>query len=325
MRTERYSALFINRRDAYCEQQDDGSYLSRRREVTEEVVAAHLRGRITCAWYAINLLGRIKWACVDADSADGITVLQTVHRRLADLGLPAHIEASREGRGHLWLFLQPIEPRPVRMVLKRVSGKDTEVFPKQDRIGRRGLGSAVRGPLGVHRRTGVRYGYLDPATLTKVGKTLREELNYLATVHVAQGSEVAEAMAEVLSSRRREPIQPRDPEVSVVEIARLFTELEARGHYYVGLCPLHPESQPSFAVYPNPGGVGRWHCFHEDRGGDAVSLYAEIKGLTYRRARAELSTRTLPQDQWVAPVGETTLARGERDDSEDPGPRTDAQ
>ena len=296
MRTERYSALFINRRDAYCEQRQDGSYLCRRHEVTDEVVAAHLRGDLTCGWYAINRLGRVKWACVDADTPDGITVLQTIHRRLADLGLPSYIEESREGRGHLWLFLRPIRPGSVRIILRELAGDEVEIFPKQDRISRKSLGSAVRGPLGIHRKTGARYGFLDSSTLGKVGKSLAEELDYLDTVRVVQGSQVAEALADVLSARRREAPRLPETDIDVVSVASMFTELEERGHYYVGLCPLHPESRHSFAVYPNPGSVGRWHCFHDGRGGDAVSLYAEMKGLSYREALAELSgSKTQPQ------------------------------
>ena len=204
MRTERYRQLFINRRDAYCVQQEDGRYLSRRRELTDKTVEAHLRGTVTCAWYAINDLGRVKWACVDADTADGIEVLQSIHGRLDDLGLPSYIEESREGRGHLWLFLKPIKPGSVRLILNEVAGPEVEVFPKQDRISTKSLGSAMRGPLGIHRKTGERYGFLDPKTLTRVGRSLGEELDYLSTVRVAQGGQLAEALADVLSAHRRE-------------------------------------------------------------------------------------------------------------------------
>ena len=276
MRTERYSELFVNRRDAYCEQRQDGSYLCRRHAVTDEVVAAHLRGDITCGWYAINRLGRIKWGCVDADKPDGISTLQRINRRLTDLGLPSYIEESRQGRGHLWLFVEAVAPRPVRTVLREVSGEDMEIFPKQDRISGRGLGSAVRGPLGVHRRTGVRYGFVEPRTLAKVGKTLREELDYLANVQVARGSQVAEALADVLSMRGKETPRHKDTGIDVVSIARMFTELEWKGHYYVGLCPLHAESHHSFAVYPNQGGVA-W-------GGGNASTRVEA-GMPYRYTR----------------------------------------
>ena len=76
MTYERYERLFINRKDAYQEQMRDGSYRCRRQPVDGQVVEGHLRGQITCGWYAINTLGRTKWACLDADREDGIAVLQ---------------------------------------------------------------------------------------------------------------------------------------------------------------------------------------------------------------------------------------------------------
>ena len=74
----------------------------------------------------------------------------------------------------------------------------------------------------------------------------------------------------------------------MVEMASRFTDLENRGSYYLGLCPLHPETHHSFAVYPNPGGIGRWVCFHDNESGDAISLYARMKQIGYRQACEEL-------------------------------------
>jgi len=84
---------------------------------------------------------------------------------------------------------------------------------------------------------------------------------------------------------------------SQLPVARLFTELKDRGHYYTGLCPLHPESHHSFAVYPNPGEAGRWVCFHEYKGGDAVGLYAEVKGISYKEALKELRKMGLVEER----------------------------
>jgi len=287
---ERYTELFVNRKDAYALQRRDSTYRLRREEVTGGVVEAHLVGRITCGWYAINSDGKIKWACLDADSEDGLKLLQQVSSRLSELEIPSYIEESREGRGHLWIFTPPIAPRPIRKLLERVAGPELEVFPKQDRIGRDGYGSLVRGPLGIHRKTGERYGFLDPETLEKVGKNLEDEISYLGTVRKVDGAIIAEALVEILDWRKDKARKPRYPvsEVDVVKVAEMFTQLEKRGSYFVGLCPLHPEEHHSFAVYPNPGRRGRWMCFHEYRGGDVVSLYAEIKGISYKEALREL-------------------------------------
>jgi hypothetical protein len=158
---EQYRDLFINREDAYATQRRDGSYICRRKEVTDQVLVDHLKGRITCGWYCLNKANEIKWACVDADSQDGQKLLQRVSQRLKGLEIPSYIEESREGRGHLWIFLDPLAAKPVRKVLERVVEEGMEVFPKQNRISPRGYGSLVRGPLGIHLRTGKRYGFLE--------------------------------------------------------------------------------------------------------------------------------------------------------------------
>jgi hypothetical protein len=198
---EQYRDLFINREDAYATQRTDGSYICRKKEVTDRVLVDHLGGRITCGWYCLSKDNQIKWACVDADSEDGQKFLQRVSQRLKGLEIPSYIEESREGRGHLWIFLEPLAAKPVRKVLKRVVEEGMEVFPKQNRISPKGYGSLVRGPLGIHLRTGKRYGFLDPETLERVGKNLSEQFDYLEQVVKVDGVTIAAALAEVLESQ----------------------------------------------------------------------------------------------------------------------------
>jgi hypothetical protein len=240
----------------------------------------------------------IKWACVGADSEDGQKLLQGIGKRLRGLEIPSYIEESREGRGHLWVFLDPMAAKPVRKVLERVVEEGMEVFPKQNRISLKGYGSLVRGPLGIHLKTGKRYGFLDPETLERMGRILAEQFDYLEQVVKVDGVTIAAALAEVLESQpeKLERKEWKRPEVDVVAVARLFTELTDRGHYYTGLCPLHPESHHSFAVYPNPGDVGRWVCFHEYKVGDAVGLYTEVKGISYKDALRELRKMRLVKE-----------------------------
>jgi hypothetical protein len=198
---EQYRDLFINREDAYATQRTDGSYICRKKEVTDRVLVDHLGGRITCGWYCLSKDNQIKWACVDADSEDGQKFLQRVSQRLKGLEIPSYIEESREGRGHLWIFLEPLAAKHVRKVLRRVVEEGMEVFPKQNRISPKGYGSLVRGPLGIHLRTGKRYGFLDPETLERVGKNLSEQFDYLEQVVKVDGVTIAAALAEVLESQ----------------------------------------------------------------------------------------------------------------------------
>ena len=89
---ERYGDLFINREDAYATQRMDGSYICRKEEIIDKVLADHLKGRITCGWYCLNKSNQIKWACVDADSEDRLNLLRRVSQRLKELGIPSYIE-----------------------------------------------------------------------------------------------------------------------------------------------------------------------------------------------------------------------------------------
>lgn len=283
MSLERYAQLFVSRQDAYARQLRDGRYYTVREPVTPNVLKSHLRGTFTAGWYAISQAGTVKWGCVDVDGEK--SELLGLSYRLSELDLDVYIEDSRRG-GHLWLFCEPMQPRPIRKLLVEATEGKAEVFPKQ--VQTSGFGSLVRGPLGVHQKTGERYGWLDPLTLNRIGGSMREELEYLDGVTINSGVKIAQALAAVLdwrgSGQRIDIAKP-----DIITIASMFTELKPRGKYFVGCCPLHPEAHPSFAVYPNDeSGQGRWYCFHEGRGGDSVSLYARVKGISYREALAEL-------------------------------------
>ena len=49
-----YKELFCHRRDAYAIQTDQGAYYTVRRAVTDEVVKAHLLGRLTAGAQSIS-------------------------------------------------------------------------------------------------------------------------------------------------------------------------------------------------------------------------------------------------------------------------------
>ena len=288
MNTEPYRTLFVNRADAYQQQIPDDSYYCRRNFVDGALLEEHLRGRITCGWFAINFFGRTKWACLDADREDGTRVLQRAHCQLRRVGLHSHLEESREGRGHLWVFTYAHQAEVEALHPEEGGRRRGGGFPEagHDQCGRprfRGQGTARRASLNgralrvprcEHARTG--------------GHSLGEQLGFLGSVRVNLGREIAEALAEMLTARKSEPRPDARPDLDVVEMASRFTELEDRGSYYLGLCPLHPEKHHSFAVYPNPGGSGRWVCFHDNESGDAIALYARMKQIGYREACEEL-------------------------------------
>jgi hypothetical protein len=50
--------------------------ISVERRSHRQVLVDHLKGRITCGWYCLNKDNKTKWACVDADSEDGLMLLR---------------------------------------------------------------------------------------------------------------------------------------------------------------------------------------------------------------------------------------------------------
>jgi len=75
--------------------------------------------------------------------------------------------------------------------------------------------------------------------------------------------------------------------VNLAELIRSKgVSLKKVGKTFVGLCPFHKETKPSFTVDPEKS---LWHCFGCDRGGDVFTFLQELEGLSFRQALGELS------------------------------------
>jgi hypothetical protein len=317
-----YLELFCHRRDIFAQQTAAGGYVLRRAAVDEALVRAHLAGQVTAGWYALRPDDTVRWVVLDADREDGLVVLQDAWRRLDSRGISSYLEASRGGRAHLWLFAEPIAARVARRlilsILPQLEG--VEVFPKSDRLaaGSR-VGTLVRGPLGIHRRTGQRYPFVEADTLRPVSTSVAGTLDYLAAATRVTANQAAEQLALLLEERihpalpvkhaEPESVPSADtPEAGRSTIARLkerigdlygfvsqFIELDAAGR---GHCPFHPpDHHPSFVV--NRQG-GYWIDFHvvdprtgRYAGGDAIEFYRRLHGLSYKDAVRELAQRYL--------------------------------
>lgn len=68
---------------------------------------------------------------------------------------------------------------------------------------------------------------------------------------------------------------------SIVEIASQYTTLKKRGSKYVGLCPFHPDKDPSFTVDEDKK---LYHCFGCGAGGDIFTLVMEKEQLSFQEA-----------------------------------------
>src|SRR4051812_29686635 len=205
-----YQDLFVNRDDIHARQQVDGSYFLKREPITDQLLINHLAGRVTIGLYGLDVASFAKWAVLDADSENGLELLQQAHHQLAERDLPSHLEQSRRG-GHLWLFMEaPIPASAVRKLVQTAVPdlQDLELYPKQDRLDqRRQVGSLIKGPLGIHRKSGNRYPFLDPVSLRMVSPTVLGTIDYLAEAEKVTQSKALEILNQTTSSSAPLPIE----------------------------------------------------------------------------------------------------------------------
>lgn len=311
----RYVELFPHRRDIYALQKTDGSYFLVREPITLELLRRHLNGEVTCGWYALQHDNTVRWVALDADHDNGLIVLQQIWQKLQQLTINTYLEESRRG-GHLWLFIEPVRAKVVRTLMRQLLNllkvDAIEIYPRQDELPEDGVGSLLRGPLGIHRLTGQRYFFLDPVTLKPVGLSLVDQLEYLRSFHVNTASRVTETAVELnkqmqqlmSTSGTQMQAHPSDGnDNKIQELKTAIGDLHAFISQYINLdvkgrgsCPFHPpDKHPSFVVNSDKG---YWICFHEINpktgrylGGDAIEFYRRLYGLSFKEAVRELAKK----------------------------------
>ncbi len=83
-------------------------------------------------------------------------------------------------------------------------------------------------------------------------------------------------------------IQEIKDRVSIVDVVSEFVKLKKVGKNYAGICPFHPDKNPSFYVNPE---LGTYYCFGCGAKGDVISFLMEIKKLSFSEAVEELAER----------------------------------
>lgn len=76
--------------------------------------------------------------------------------------------------------------------------------------------------------------------------------------------------------------------VSILDLVSPHVELKQAGKYYKGLCPFHPDKNPSFVVNPDRN---TFYCFGCGAGGDIYSFFMKFHNLSFPQALEELARR----------------------------------
>lgn len=164
--------LVLNRPDAYAIQNPNGGYFKVKNPVSNVIIQKHLAGSITIGAYQFNPENLVKWVCFDIDSHAPKNVIETEDdikirdekaendmQRMCNFfkmsDVPFLLEKSGSPHSyHIWVFVNPVDGSKAKQFgldVKKETGIDCEVFPKQEKIGKDGYGNLVKVPLATHQ------------------------------------------------------------------------------------------------------------------------------------------------------------------------------
>jgi hypothetical protein len=123
-----------------------------KKRVTNDTFLAHLKGVRPYGVYLLNG-DRTKAIVVDFDDLDTLPPIEFM-KAAQHYGLPAYIETSKSKGFHVWIFfsgkgVKAFKARLVfKHILEEVDHPQTEIFPKQDRLGNgASFGNFINAPL----------------------------------------------------------------------------------------------------------------------------------------------------------------------------------
>jgi hypothetical protein len=291
---------FIQRKDMFASQLEDGRYVAIYEPLTENHLVHHLQGHITLGTYILTPESKARHMVIDADGDDGLVDLAEMSYQLETKGIPSYLETSRRG-GHLWLFFKNFQ-EGVRVralgndILKAFGMEGTELFPKQGKL-QSGPGSLVKLPFGIHKKSGQRYPFIKRDG-SWIASTVREQIHLLSSPQTVP--EVLLASYEVMEPESPEKPLPKASgtiyESSEIERVKMavplldfissFVALKPVASGGLGCCPFHDDHHPSFGV--NKEG-NYWQCFAGCGGGSIIDFWMKYKNVGFTEAVSELA------------------------------------
>jgi hypothetical protein len=236
---------FIQRWDVRAEQLANGGYVCIRKPLHQTHLVNHIRGKLTLGSYVLNEKRHARYTVFDADNDKEMDKLFVAQDRLEQKGIPSYMESSRRG-SHLWFFFERAvsgeaalrfgEGLSVRFGLK------SEVFPKTVRGD---VGSLVRLPFGIHRKSGKRYPFVDEEG-RMIAPTVKEQITLLYEANSVRLEDIRRYMELVPPLPR--PYRESRAKENVFDYISRFVELKPTRVGGVGHCPFHDDEHMSFSV-----------------------------------------------------------------------------
>jgi len=235
-------SLFSGREGIYARELIDSKgkifYLPVKEPLKEEQIKNHLKGEVTLAIYTTRIDNTVTFLVIDID------IKKNVWEQYADeeekrrdlelkveeyakniisfckkMNVPIYLE-NTGGRGmHCWIFFsEPIEAKKARdfakLILKKVGPPPDqivrEIFPKQDFVPKEALGSLIRLPLGINKKTGRRSFFID-----ENGNPFPNQLEFLDTIKTFSKPEQKE-VSEVITKEELPNEEKLTPEIENV-------------------------------------------------------------------------------------------------------------
>jgi len=154
---------FVTRRDAFLEKLD--SWVSIKREITQEDIADHRMGKKRYGNYLLSLEGKVRYIVFDLDAHDDPSkkpflkqyILPLV-KWFRDRRICCVVEDTGGFGYHIWVLFHADIYATKALKLARLTLKESgiaiepEIFPKQVKLDKGGFGNGVRLPWGLHER-----------------------------------------------------------------------------------------------------------------------------------------------------------------------------
>lgn len=151
---------FVTRKDAFAQQNDNGSYRKVTTGLTDELLIEHEEGTETLGFYQMYNDGKVRWVCYDLDThgdelpETAMEATMDILDRLVERDIPYLLEASgSDSSYHIWVMLDEVDVfKAYHWSRELISGLevDCEIFPKQSKPME--YGNLVKLPLAYNRK-----------------------------------------------------------------------------------------------------------------------------------------------------------------------------